>query len=297
MQLTFLGTTAMVPTKDRNHAGIYLDYKGCGILFDCGEGIQRQIRIAGLKPSKLKQIFISHWHGDHVLGLPGLLQTLVWQDFDRTLKIYGPKGSKKYFDHMMKGFNSGAIVPVEIIEIEKDGTVYNGTDYSVKAFKLSHSDLCYGFRLVEKDRRRIHIDHVRKLGIPDGPLLGKLQDGKDVTFKGKKVKVDEATYMVKGKIIGYVADTEGCLNASKIVEGADIAIMEATLLGNKEDKAEEYKHMTAQQSAQIASQADVKKLILTHFSQRYKSTEDLQEEAREIFPETECAYDFMKVKV
>ena len=127
--------------------------------------------------------------------------------------------------------------------------------------------------------------------------MGKLQDGQDIEFKGEKIKSSDATYEVKGKIIGYVADTEGCLNAEKIIENADVAIMEATLIGAKEDKASEYKHMTAKQSAQIALQANPKRLILTHFSQRYKSVDELSDEAKEIFPETECAYDFMKIKL
>ena len=296
MNIIFLGTSAMVPTKDRNHSGIYLEYRGEGILFDCGEGIQRQLKLAGITPTKIKQICISHWHGDHVLGLPGLLLTLGSCDYTSCLRLYGPTGSKNYLKNMLTGFAEKISIDVEIIEVST-GTIYDGSDYSLECTKLEHSIPCIGFAFHEKDRRRINVSFVRKLGIPDGPLLGKLQNGKSVEWKGKKVDVNEATRIIKGKRIVYIGDTVPCANAQKLAKNADILIAEATHSDEIEDKAEAYGHMTAKQTAMLASESEVKKLIMTHFSQRYKTVDMLLEEAKTIFPKTECAYDFMKVKI
>lgn len=285
----------MVPTKERNHSGIFLEYGAEGILMDCGEGIQRQMKIAEIKPTKVTRILISHWHGDHVLGIPGLLQTLASSEYGKTLHIYGPKGTEQHIASMFKAFLFDCKVALQVHEVS-EGVAVEQDSFSITALPLKHGIACLGFRFVEADKRRIKVAAVRKLGIPDGPLLGKLQDNKPITWKGKTHTPEELTYLVAGKKIAFVIDTEYCANAITLAQDADLLICEASYTSNLEEKAKEYHHLTAQQAGLIANRANVKKLILTHFSQRYKTTQEIEEDARNVFSNVTCAYDFMKVK-
>lgn len=297
MQITFLGTSAMVPTKERNHPGFLLSYKDQGILFDCGENIQRQLKIEGISPAKITKILISHWHGDHVLGLPGLIQTLGNGDYEKTLKIYGPEGTKEFMKNMFKAFIfDKKLIDIEIEEV-KEGIFFENRDFRLEALEMEHGIKTVGYSFVEKEKRKINLAFVKKLGIPDGPLLGKLQSNKIITWKGRKVTPKEATYVVGGKKLTYIPDTLPCKNCVELAKDADVLVCEATYTSELEDKAEEYRHLTAKQAAMIANQADVKKLILTHFSQRYKNTHDLEEDAKTYFDNVLCAKDFMKIKI
>ena len=292
MQIVFLGTSCAKPTKERNHSSVFLSYGSEGILFDCGEGTQRQLTLAGIKPSKISKILITHWHGDHVLGLSGFIQSLGMSDYDKTLKIYGPKGTKKHFEYMKKSVEFQDKIEIEIKEVE--GKFYENSDYTLFAEKVEHSIPALGFRFVEKDKRRINVSYVKKLGIPEGPLLGKLQEGESITWKNKKVTADEATRTIPGKIITYLVDSIPSENSLKLAQDADVFICESTYDSSFEEKAAEHMHMTAKQAASIANQANVKKLILTHFSTRYKTTHELEEDAKDIFQNVTAAKDFMK---
>ncbi len=296
MQIIFLGTSAMVPTKERSHSAVLIKYGPEGILFDCGEGTQRQLKIAGIKPSAITKIVISHWHGDHVLGLPGLIQTLAANEYEGTLEIYGPKGTSKRMEMMLEAFAFDRQISISVNEI-KDKSFFDNKNFKIQALPLEHSTVSLGFCFTEKDKRRIKVDTVRKLGIPEGPLLGKLQSGEVISFKGKKITPEQATYVVKGKKIAIISDTLPCSNAVDLAKEADIMVCEATYASDQEEKAEQYMHMTAKQAALLASQAKAKKLILTHFSQRYKTAAEIEEEAKDIFPNTICAYDFLKLKI
>lgn len=296
MQLTFLGTSAMVPTKERNHSAVLVSYGSDGILIDCGEGTQRQMKIAGVKPSKVTKILISHWHGDHVLGIPGLIQTLAKNEYDKVLEIYGPKGTKERMKNMFRAFSFEDKIETKIHEITKK-RFFESKDFFLEALPLEHGIITLGFSFIEKDKRRIKVDAVRKLGIPDGPLLGKLQSGKSITFKGKKITPGETTYIVKGKKVTFIADTVECNNALELAMDSDILVCEATYADDLKEKAAEYLHMTSKQSGLLANQAKVKKLILTHFSQRYKTMEEIEDDAKDVFSNTICAYDFMKIKI
>ncbi|PIO08985.1 ribonuclease [Candidatus Woesearchaeota archaeon CG08_land_8_20_14_0_20_43_7] len=275
---------------------MYLEFNGEGILFDCGEGIQRQFKIAGIAPTKIRRICITHWHGDHVLGLPGLLLTLGACGYTGVLHLYGPSGSKEYLGNMMSGFAEKISIDVEVHEIAQ-GMIFENDLYMLSCAPLEHSIECFGFSFIEKDRRRIIVPFIRKLGIPDGPLLGKLQRGIDVVWEGKNITVDEATRVVHGKKVVYIGDTLFCNSAVGLSLDADLLITEATLSDTIEEKAENYKHMTAKQAAMLANHANAKKLIITHFSQRYKTMEVLEEEAQTVFANTQCAYDFLKIKI
>ncbi|MFH1850549.1 MAG: ribonuclease Z [archaeon] len=296
MELTFLGTSSMVPTKDRNQSSVLLSYSSEGILFDCGEATQRQLKIAGIKPTKITRIVISHWHGDHVLGLPGLIQTLGASDYAGTLSIYGPRGTKKHMKSMFDAFVFDSKVDLEVVDISA-GIFFENRQFIMEADHLSHSIECLGFRFTEKDRRRINVAKARAAGIPDGPLLGKLQDNQPITWKGKTYSPPELTYVVKGKQIAFIADTVPCQGAINLSKDADLLICEATFESSLEEKSEAYGHMTSKQAALLANHASAKKLILTHFSQRYKTTKDIEEEAKTYFTNSVCAYDFMRVRL
>jgi len=296
IEIIFLGTSCMQPTKERNHPGVLLTYEGENILFDCGEGIQRQMKIAGIKPAKITKLLITHWHGDHVLGIPGLMQTMGASEYEKKLHIYGPEGTKEYIKNMMKAFVSEGTIDFEVHEV-KERIIFENDMFILECLPLQHATKTVGYSFIEKDKRRINTSYVKKLGIPDGPLLGKLQNGKDIEWKGKKISADDATIIVKGKKVSYVLDTMICNNAVELAKDADLLICEASYTKAMRDKAEEYKHLTGEEAATIANRANVKELYLTHFSQRYKNTDEIEENAKDVFPNVKCAKDFMKVKL
>jgi ribonuclease Z len=286
----------MVPTKERNHSSVLLTYGSEGILVDCGEGTQRQLRLAGIPANKITKVLISHWHGDHVLGLPGLLQTLGSFEYSKPLEVYGPKGTKKHFSYMKGAFFFEERFEVSIKEVSR-GVFLENKDFILEALPLEHSVPCLGYRFIEKDKRKMRLDVIKKIGIPEGPLLGRLQEGKNVKFKGRKISPDEVTYRKKGKSIAFIFDTALCKNCILLAKEADILVSEATYADELEEKAGKYKHLTARQAAMIANNANVKKLVLTHFSQRYKSLDKIETEAREVFDNTICAKDFMRLNI
>lgn len=296
MQLVFLGTSAMVPTKERNHTALFVRYGTEGILFDCGEGTQRQLRYEGIRPTAVTKIVLSHWDGDHVLGLPGLIQTLAMSEENKHLMIYGPKGTKTRFKYLFKAFEFYNKIDLELKEF-KEGKFYDSGEFELWAHPLDHKVLTFGFEIIEKDRRRIKLDAAKKLGIPEGPMLGKLQRGESVVHQGKTVTPDEVSYLVPGRKIGLISDTRLCTACFTIAKDKDLVICDSTFAPDEEEKAHDYYHMTSVQAAQVCQQANAKRLILTHFSQRYKEVKGLEEEACTVFPNTSAAYDFMKVKL
>ena len=296
MQMTFLGTSSMVPTKERNQIAVFLSYGSEGILLDCGEGTQRQFKIAGISLTKVTKILLSHWHGDHVLGLPGLIQTLSSMDYNGKLEIYGPVGTKKRMEKMFEAFVFDKRISLVVKEV-KEGILFENNEFQLEAYQLEHGIENLGYKFVEKDKRKVDMKKARKLRIPEGPLLGRLQQGKAIEFNGKRIEPDEVTDIESGKKIAYITDTVLCDNCYRIAENADLLICEATYSSKLVGKSEEYGHMTAKQAAQIANKANAKQLVLIHFSARYKNTQELEEDARGIFDNVICAKDFMKIEL
>lgn len=296
MQLTILGTSATVPTKERNHSGYLLTYKSEGLLFDCGEGIQRQMKIAGISFSKITRIFISHWHGDHMLGLPGLLQSMAMHEYTKNLQIYGPPGTKEKYSKLLGAFESSYQIEATAHDV-KEGKILDTNDFYIEAYPLQHRTECYGYRFIEKDRRKIKMSAAKKYAIPEGPLIGKLQQGKTIMHKGKKITPEQVSTLIKGRIFGFISDTRPSKSCYKIAEDADLLLAESTYASDLQDKAEEYMHMTAVEAAQIASQSNAKKLLLTHFSARYKDVQVLEDDAKTVFDNTFAARDFMKITI
>ncbi len=299
MEVVFLGTSSMVPTKERNQSSLLINLGGEGILVDCGEGTQRQFKITGLPLTRITKILISHWHGDHVLGLPGVLQTLNSSTTEHKLQIFGPKGTKEQFDFMKKTFlmeNHDGGLSYEVQDIE-EGIFFENADFTLESRKLQHSVPCMGYSIKEKDKVHVNLESAKKLGIPQGPLLGKLQSGESIQWKGKTIKPSEVTYKTKGKKAVVIMDTELCQSAVELAKNSDLLICESTYANELEEKARDYKHLTAGQAASIANKAGASRLVLTHFSQRYKTTAQAEEDARTTFDNVVCAKDFMRLNV
>lgn len=296
MKIIFLGTSAMIPTSERNHTSIFIQHKGEGILLDCGEGTQRQMRKVKIAPSKITKLLISHWHGDHVLGIPGLIQNLGANNYKNTLEIFGPRGSKEYFKNMMSGFSSQEKIKYKLNEISS-GVIYKGKDFKIEATPLNHIIPTLGYSIIENEKLKINLDYLKKFGLKQHPLLGKLQQGKDITYNNKKISVKKATIPIKGKKITIIMDTAPCKNIEKLAKNSDLLITEATWTSEFKSWVQKRKHLTSELAAKIAKNSNAKKLILTHFSQRYKSTNELESEAKKIFKNTEAAKDFMEVEI
>tara|TARA_Y100000310_G_scaffold138289_2_gene137195 strand:- start:10957 stop:11859 length:903 start_codon:yes stop_codon:yes gene_type:complete len=295
MQITFLGTGSMLPTKDRNPIGIAFDYKSEHFLFDCGEGTQRQMKLAGLSPAKITTILLSHLHGDHVFGLPGLLLTMGHANYKnqitKKLQIYGPKNTKTYYKKMRDLYVKQTSIDIQVKEVSK-GVIYETKDFKIEVLPLDHTTPVVGYSFIEKDKRKMNMTYLKKYGLQKNPILKKLQEGKNIKWKGKTIKAKEATKVIKGKKITLVTDTGVCTNIIKLAKNADVLICEATLLDELREKSKAWKHLTAKQAGQLAKKAQVKKLILMHFSQRYNSTTPLLKEAKKYFKNTICAKDF-----
>jgi len=216
MQVLFLGTSSMVPTKERNQVGVLVSYGSEGVLVDCGEGTQRQLKIAGIKLTRISRILISHWHGDHVLGLPGLIQSMSASDYQKTLYIYGPKGTKRHMKKMFEAFVFDRKIEIKVKEV-KTGNFFENGDFVLRSEPLDHNVMTLGYNFIEKDKRNVNLSFTKKMKIPEGPLLGKLQSGKSVVWRGKKIDVNKATTVTKGRKLAIVNDTVPC-------KGADVLL-------------------------------------------------------------------------
>lgn len=301
MKLTFLGTCGVIPTAARNHSATLLTYDGENILVDCGEGTQRQFKKAKISPTKITKILLTHWHGDHILGLPGLIQTLGLMNYKKTLNIYGPKGTKKYMKELMKTFvYAGEKFPIKVHEIipSKKSKFLETKDFCLEAKPMSHKTPCNAYNFVKKGQIRIDKKKLRKFKIPSGPLLSKLKQGKSIKYKGKTYKASQLTYKQNETKISFVFDTRKNPRIIPFVKNADILISEATFLDELKATAKDYGHLTAKQAAEIAKKANAKKLILTHISQRYdKKSDAILREAKKVFKNSTVAKDLDIVQI
>ncbi len=297
MEIVFLGTSEATPTAEKNQTSIYLKYNSENMLFDVGENTQRQMKIAGLNACKLTRIFITHWHGDHVLGLPGLIQSLGLNNYSNTLKIYGPKGTKKFLDIILKSFMFIEKIKIEVYEVS-NGIFIEEKDFYVESREMKHGTPCVAYSFIEKDKRKIDFKKIQKFEIPDGPLIGQLQSGKNIKIKKKIISPKQVSEIIKGRKISVILDTLINENCYKISKDADMLISEATFSKELKERAKERKHLTSEQAGMIAKKSKVKKLILLHLSQRYNKKENIiLDETQKVFKNTELAKDFMKVHI
>ncbi|WP_019242161.1 MULTISPECIES: ribonuclease Z [Bacillus] len=304
MEFVFLGTGAGVPAKTRNVSSIalqLLEERKAVWLFDCGEATQHQILHTSVKPSKIEKIFITHLHGDHIFGLPGLLSSRSFQGGTDELTVYGPEGISEYITTSLKASGTHLKYPLTIIEI-MEGIIFEDDSFTVEARKLDHGILSYGYRITEKDRPgELQVDELLKLGLKPGPIFKKVKNGEiipldDGSIINGKEFVGEPK---KGKIITILGDTRICENSKILANNCDYLIHEATFAAESGKMAYEYHHSTTAQAATIAKESGTKKLILTHISSRYLAEDihHLLQEAIEIFPNTIIAEDLMRLKI
>ena len=293
--VTFLGTGNAVPTEKRNHTAILISYKNENVLVDCGEGTQRQFRIVGRSPHKLTRILITHWHGDHILGLPGLFQTLALTGYSKNLGVYGPKNTR-YFMGLIEKLTAYKI-KLDIKEISS-GKVFENSEIKIESLQMNHGTSTLAYSFIVKDKMRLDKRKIRKLKLPNSPLLKKLQEGKDVVVNGRKIRSKEVCYLEKGRKVTIILDTKINSQAIKIAKDSDLLICESTFSSSEEKLALEYKHLTAKQAAEIAKKSKSKKLVLTHISQRYENDiKRIENEAKSIFKNVSVVKDFEKIEV
>ena len=293
--IVFLGTGQAIPTARRNHVAILLSYSSENILVDCGEGTQRQFRRAGINPCSLTKILITHWHGDHILGLPGLLQTLALNGYNKELKIYVPQGTKNFMEQIFNMFIFQGKLKYKIEEVE--GKFLENKDFILEAGRMSHGTSCNAYSFTEKDKLRIDKKKLKKMKIK-GKLIGDLARGKDIQFNGKTIRASQLTYKQEGRKITFILDTRVNDNAIKIAKNSDLLICESTYMKEEKDLAERYGHLTAGQAADIAKKSNSKKLVLLHISQRYEYKEKaILQEAKKVFKNTIIAEDLDRVEV
>jgi len=291
IKLTFLGTSNQIPSAKRNHTAILLVYEGENILIDCGEGTQRQFRIAKLNPCKITRVLITHWHGDHVFGMPGILSTLSLSGYNKKLFIYGPKNTKEHVRELLNvfGFKKNYEISAENI----DGKFFETKDFYLEAEKMEHGIPCNAYSFVKKGAIRIDKAKLKKSKLPRGPLLQKLKQGKDVVYQGKKYLAKNLTFKEDNKKISFVFDTLDNKKIIPFVKNSDLLVCESSFSDEIKEQAKEHLHLTAKQAGEIAKKSNSKKLILTHISQRYENdTQKILDEAKKVFKNTILANDF-----
>lgn len=288
IKITFLGTAGGVPQKDKNFASAVLAYRGDTLLFDCPEGTQRQLMQSAHSLMGINNVFVSHMHADHFLGLFGWISTMSLNQRKEKLTIYSPKGGREKIQKIMREVIYPSF-PIEYKEIKK-GTLMKNDFFEVKAFPLKHDVPCFGFVFKEKNKEgEFNRKRAEELGIPVGPLYSKLAAGEKVKVNGKiftPKQVMDYSKSREGRKIVFVSDTLPIKETIKEAKDAEILIHEATFLDKQADKALEAMHTTALEAAEIAKKAKVKKLALFHFSARNTSEQEILEEAQKVFKET-----------
>jgi len=299
-QVIFLGTAGSIPTTQRALPAVAVKRKNELFLFDCGEGVQRQMIRAKVSFHKKTKVFITHMHGDHVLGLPGLLQTMALLDRREKLEIYGPSGIKAFIDAIEETVQFARTFPINIKEVTIAGIVCEEEEYTVQAAKANHVTDAWAYAMVEKPRPgRFNQEKALKLGIPEGPLWSKLQHGENIKLpNGEIVRPKNVLGKPRlGRRIVYTGDTRPTKALVKLAENGDLLIHEATFGDELKERADEDGHSTPSEAAEIAKKAKVKRLILTHLSARYKKPDTLLKQARETFKNVTVAEDFMRIEL
>ncbi|MGO3732723.1 MAG: ribonuclease Z [Vagococcus sp.] len=300
MDIQFLGTGAGVPSKQRNVTSIalkLLDERNAVWLFDCGEGSQQQILHTAIRPRKIEKIFITHLHGDHIFGLPGLISSRSFQGGDDTLEIYGPKGIKDFVRTSLRVSETHLKYPLKFIEIEQPGLIFQDKTFSVYCEELDHRIKCYGYRVEEADYTgELQVEKLKELGIPAGPIYKKIKDGEIVELPDGRVinGQDFIGASRKGRTVTILGDTRLHPNSLLLAQDADVLVHESTFNQNESQMAKSYYHSTTTQAASIAKKANVKQLLLTHISARYlgKALYDLEKEAQHVFKASKIVKDF-----
>lgn len=303
MELLFLGTGSGVPSKQRNVSSTalkLLDERNSIWLFDCGEGTQHQILRTTLKPRKINKIFITHMHGDHIYGLPGLLSSRGFQGGEDPVTVYGPKGIRGYVQMSLKYSGTHLSYPIKFVEFTEPGLIFEDKQFKVYADKLQHGLPSHGFRIVEADHDgTLDAELLKEMNVPSGPVYGRLKNKEIVELEDGRV-LDGKDFVgekQKGRVVTILGDTVKHPNSVKLAKNADVVVHEGTFGHTEANLARQYNHSTTIQAAEVAKEAGAKKLLLTHFSSRYlyKDLKELEEESRKIFPNTYVMKDLQEV--
>ena len=305
MEILFLGTGAGVPAKQRNVTSIalkLLDERNAVWLFDCGEGTQQQILRSSIRPRKIEKIFITHLHGDHIFGLPGLLSSRAFQGGETPLTIVGPKGIKRFVETSLQVSHSRLKYQIIYNEIEEGGIVFKDHQFEVSCLPLDHRVPCFGYRIKEQDHPgELQVEKLKSAQIPAGPIYGRLKAGEVVTLEdGREIDGKEFIGASKqGRIVTILGDTRKHPNSVTLATDADLLVHESTFNEHESKLARAYYHSTSRQAAEVAQAAGVKKLVLTHISARYIGAKalELETEARQVFPNTTIVKDFDEINI
>ena len=295
-ELVVLGTASQVPTRERNHNGYLLRCDGLGVLFDPGEGTQRQMTLAGVSAGQVDAICITHAHGDHCLGLPGVLQRLSLDGVTGPLPLVHPAAAGEYVDRLRSASVYDDRLSVDLRPVAAPGPVLELPGLTVHALPLQHSVPTFGYRLVEPDGLRMLHNLLRDKGI-NGADVGRLQREGMLRTSGGVVELADVSEPRPGQRFAFVMDTAPCAEAVALARDADLLVCEATFGDAEADVAAAYGHLTARDAATIAREAGARRLVLTHFSQRYRDTAPLLAQAREVFPATVVAHDLDRIVV
>ena len=299
LRIITLGTGSALPTLERNLSATALVREGDLFLFDCGEATQIQIRKAGLKLSRLGRIFISHLHGDHITGLAGLLMTMTMMDRTEPMEIYGPAELEEYIESSRRLLGLRFTYPMRYHRA-CSGVLCDERDYAVECLPLHHRVPAFGYAFRERDRPgRFLVEKARELGVPEGPLFGRLQRGEEISLPDGRIVFPNQVLGPprRGVKIAYCLDTAPCPEGKQLAEGADLVIHDSTFAPADVKRAAEQGHSTSLQAATLARDAGARRLVLTHISARYTDDSMLLSPAQEIFPNTLMARDLMEIDV
>lgn len=288
--LTILGCSSQQPTRFRNHGAYLVRWNDEGLLFDPGEGTQRQFIFANIAPTVVTRIFVSHFHGDHCLGLGSMLMRLNLDKVMHPIHCYYPASGKRYFDRLRYGTSYHENIQVIEHPISKSGCVEDNGHFRIEAQFLNHGIDNIGWRISEPDRRKFNADLLREAGVV-GPQVRMLEKEGRIQVGDRWVTLDEVSAVRPGESLAVIIDTRPCTAAVSLARGARLVLMESTYLEAHRELAIRHQHLTAKEAAQIAKEAGAEQLILTHFSARYLNSEAFADEARDIFPNVWAAED------
>lgn len=293
-ELVVLGTASQVPTRHRNHNGYFLRWDGEGILFDPGEGTQRQMLRAGVAAHDLHRICVTHFHGDHSLGLAGVIQRINLDQVPHPVTAHYPRSGRHFFDRLRHSTAYRETVDIAEAPVDADGILATTASYRLEAARLSHPVESYGYRIVEPDGRRMLPERLAAHGVT-GPDVGRIQ--REGSVRG--VTLDDVSEVRRGQRFAFVMDTRLCDGVHALADGADMLVIESTFLDEDERLAVDHGHLTAGQAARVARDAGVRHLVLTHFSQRYTDPDEFERQARAAGFEGELtvAHDLLRVPV
>ncbi len=285
-----MGTASQVPTRDRNHNGYFLRWDEHGFLFDPGEGTQRQMIFAGVSASEITKIFITHFHGDHCLGLAGVLQRLSLDRAEHEVEIYYPQYGAKYVENLRNSSVYHNVANIVERPFSKEGVICETEDFTISTRRLDHTVESWGYRLQEKDSVTMIVEKLEEFGV-FREAIGKLKRNGSIEIDGKTILVSDVSVEKKGNSFAFVMDTRLCKAAFDLAKNVDILVCESTYLKSEIADATKNGHLTALQAAEIASKANVDQLVLTHFSQRYGSIENFVTEAKKLHLKTIAVND------